>query len=208
MKQKYALEENEKRARAAGISLPISIKHSVEVCSFIRNKKLESAMEQLREVVAGKRAVPYKRYNRDLAHKKGMAAGRYPKKTCLEIIKILESVKANAEEKGLGENLVIKHVSANKASTPWRYGRHRRRKAKRTHITVVVEEFEERREKKEVLKKKKQEKTEKKIEKKKEEKKHVKAIDVADNKNKKIKDNNKNDKNKKPITKNQDAKND
>ena len=130
MKQRYTLENSEKRARATGFSLPISTKHSVEVCNFIRNKKLDTAISYLRDVVAGKMAIPYKRYKRDLGHKKGFAAGRYPKKTCEEIIKLLESTKANAEDKGLGENLVIKHISASKASRPWRYGRHRRRKAK------------------------------------------------------------------------------
>nr|AJS13023.1 large subunit ribosomal protein L22 [uncultured archaeon] len=148
MKQRYALEKNENMACATGLSLPISTKHSVEICSFIRNKKLETAIAQLKEVAAGKRAVPYKRYNRDLAHKRGMAAGRYPQKACKEIIRLLESVKANAEDKNLGESLVIKHISASGASAPWHYGRQRRRKTKRTHIKVVVEELEEKREEK------------------------------------------------------------
>lgn len=164
MKQGYALKDSEKRARAAGLSLPISTKHSVEVCSFIRNKKLDLAIKQLKEVVDGKRAIPYKRYTRDLGHKKGMASGRYPKNTCKEIIKLLESVKANAEDKGLGENLVIKHISANSASRPWHYGRKRRRKTKRTHIKVILEEVEEKERRSEgrVVKKKKEEREEKK----------------------------------------------
>lgn len=160
MKQRYALKDSEKRARATGLSLPISTKHSVEVCNFIRNKKLDIAISQLRDVVAGKIAIPYKRYKRDLSHKKGLAAGRYPKKTCEEIIKLLESVKANAADKGLGQGLVIKYISASKASRPWRYGRHRRRKAKRTHIKVIVEEVEEKERKRKVKEKKREEEKE------------------------------------------------
>ena len=55
--------------------------------------------------------------------------------------KILKSAEANAQYKGLNSaNLFIKHVSAQKGPTTHHYGRHRGRKAKRTHIEIVLEE--------------------------------------------------------------------
>jgi len=152
----------EHAAKAVGISLPISRKTSVEVCAFIRNKSLDKAKALLQAVIDKKIAVPFKRYNRDVGHKKGrIAAGRYPQKTCKEIFKLLESVEANAQFKGLNTaNLVIKSIIANAASRPWHYGRQRRRKMKRTNIEIVVEER--------AVKEKKEEKVEKKEAKKKE----------------------------------------
>lgn len=129
-------------AKVAGISLPISTKHSIEICNFIRNKNLSKARDLLKEVIELKKTIPFKRFTGDVGHKKGkIGPGRYPKKASIEIIKLLNTAEANAQFKGLNtSNLVIKHICANKASTPWRYGRQRRRKMKRTHVEIIVEE--------------------------------------------------------------------
>jgi len=128
-------------AKAIGKDLPISTKHSVELCNFIRGKKISEAKRLLIAIKNKKTAVPFKRYNSDMPHRVGMAAGRYPVKAMTFVLNILESAEANAAEKGLGaENLRIKHICAHQASRPWRYGRQGRRKARRTHIEVVVEE--------------------------------------------------------------------
>ncbi len=140
MAYKYSTELKENNAKALGRSLPISTKHSVEVCSFIRGKNLHKAKALLGEVIAGRRPIPYKRYNSGLPHRKGIGPGRYPIKACEEILEILNSVEANAQFKGLGVNdLIIKHVSAKRGPTTMHFGR-RRRKAKRTNIEIVVEE--------------------------------------------------------------------
>jgi large subunit ribosomal protein L22 len=153
----------EHTAKAVGRSLPISTKMSVEICTFIRNKNIAKAKNLLQAVIDKKTAVPFKRYNHDVGHKKGnIAAGRYPKKACEGILKLLEAVEANAQFKGLNTaNLVIKNILANIASRPWHYGRQSRRKMKRTNIEVVVEEkaIKEKEEKK-TEKPKKEKKTE------------------------------------------------
>jgi len=149
----------ENTAKAFGRALPISKKSSVEICAFIRSKALDKAKILLQAVIDKKIAVPFKRHNKDVGHKKGkIAAGRYPEKACKEILKMLESVEANAQFKGLNTaNLVIKSIIANSASRPWHYGRQSRRKMKRTNIEIVVEERAVKKEEKVEKKKSKKE---------------------------------------------------
>ena len=131
-------------ARVVGRSLPISTKFSIEVCAFIRNKKTSEAKKLLSQVITGKKAIPFKRFNKDLSHKPKIGPGRYPIKVIEEVIDLLDSVEANAQFKGLNTaNLQITHINAHLASRPWHYGRQRRRKSKRTHIEVVVQEKRE-----------------------------------------------------------------
>ncbi len=141
---RYATKtEKEKNAKAVGLALPISTKHCVEICNYIRGKRVEDAIHILEQVLDKKHAIPYKKYKRDLAHRKGIGPGRYPEKTCKEIIKVLKSASANAQYKGMGvSNLYIKHICAHLASRPWHYGRKSRRKMKRSHVEVVLEERE------------------------------------------------------------------
>ena len=128
-------------ARAIGMTLPISFKQSVEICRFITNKSVNDAKKILHNVTEEKLAIPFKKFNFDLGHKKNIGPGRYPEKASKEIIKLIENVEANAQFKGLNtSSLVITHISAHKASKSWHYGRKSRRKMKRTNIEIVVEE--------------------------------------------------------------------
>lgn len=128
-------------ARAVGMALPISFKQSVEICNFIENKNISDAKKMLQNVVEKKSAIPFKRYNWDLGHKKKMGPARYPEKASKQFINLIEAVEANAQFKGLNtSNLVIAHVSAHKASKAWHYGRKSRRKMKRTNVEIIVEE--------------------------------------------------------------------
>jgi len=143
MRHSYSTKKYDKEnmARVLGRSLPISTKFSIEICNFIKNRTTAEAKDILKKVVEGKKAIPFKRFNSDLSHKRGIGAGRYPKKPAQEIAGLIESVEANAQFKGLNtSNLYIKHICAHLASRPWRYGRQRRRKTKRTHVEIIVEE--------------------------------------------------------------------
>ena len=141
MAYKYSTGIGENCAKAVGMALPISRKQSIMVCNFIRNKNVKLAKKLLAEVIDLKRAVPFTRFNDDMGHKAGMAAGRYPVKACKNILKIVESAEANAQFKGLSTaDLTIRHASAQKGPDTWHYGRHIRRRAKRTHIEIVLEE--------------------------------------------------------------------
>ena len=138
---KYATKfDNEKMARAQAVGLPISLKQSAEICSFIRNRKYSVALQLLEKVTEMKVAVPYHKFNRGgTGHRKGMGAGRYPIKATGYIIKLLKSVHSNASNKGLDvSNLVIKAALVKQGARTPRYGRKRGRTAKRTHIELVV----------------------------------------------------------------------
>ncbi len=128
-------------AIANGINLGISTKTSVEVCRFVRGKTTENAKKILQRVIEKKQAVPYKRYLKEIPHRKGkIATGRYPLKTSKTILDLIKTAESNAQNKGMSSKLIITHISAHKGETQSRYGRKMGRKAKRTHINIVVEE--------------------------------------------------------------------
>ena len=132
---------SEHMAKAMGKALPISLKQTVEVCNFIRGKRVSDAKEILKKVSEKKIAVPFKRFNMDLGHKKKIGAGRFPVKTSKELIKLLEAAEANAQFKGLNtSNLTIMHICSQKGGKSWHFGRKRRRQMKRTNVEVIVEE--------------------------------------------------------------------
>lgn len=132
-------------AKASGLFLPISAKHSIEICSFIRDKSLIKAKQMLEDVIAFRRAVPFKRFKCDMGHKKGpIAAGRYPIKACSEILRLLKSAEANAVNKGLKlENLFVALIMANLGPRNPRHGRKGNVVSKRAHVCVVLEERQE-----------------------------------------------------------------
>ncbi|MEK6835050.1 MAG: 50S ribosomal protein L22 [Nanoarchaeota archaeon] len=129
-------------------NLGISTKKSIEIANFIRHKNLENAKKMLKSVIEMKQAVPYKRHNKDIPHRPGMMAGRYPIKTCEVILKLLDSVKANAQNKGLSSNLVISEIVANQGNKQMHSTMKGRMKMKRTHLRIVVKEIEKKETKK------------------------------------------------------------
>jgi len=136
-------------ARAFGRNMPVSTKQSVEICKWIRGKNTVKAKKMLENVMKMKEAVPFTRFNKDMGHKKGkIAAGRYPIKTSEHILNLIKSAEINAQAKGLGQNLILKEIIANRGSGTQRYGRKRGVSAKRTHVEVILEEIKEKREKK------------------------------------------------------------
>ncbi|MGE9811307.1 50S ribosomal protein L22 [Ferroplasma acidiphilum] len=118
----------EKHARAQVKETDISMKDAVNVAHFIRNMDLEAAKNALNLVVEKKMAVPYFRYLDSVSHRKGIGPGRYPVKAVKSFQKLLDDVSANAEFKGLTDDLKIFHISASKGRmikkfTPKAYGR-------------------------------------------------------------------------------------
>ena len=124
-------------------NLRISTKFSVEIGKFIIKKNLQTAKKMLEEVILIKQAVPMKKYKKEVPHKVGMAAGRYPVKASEAVLMLLKSVESNAEEKGLAtEKLIISEFITGKGTNQMHQGRHRGRSMKRTHIKIVVRESE------------------------------------------------------------------
>ena len=130
-------------ARAIVLSSPISRKFGIEICNSIRKKHVEDAKKILMNAVEKKEAIPFRKFIKDLGHKKKIGPGRFPVKASKEILKLIENVEANAQFKGINTaKLHIRYICVNKGPTSWHYGRQSRRKMKRTHIEIVVEEKE------------------------------------------------------------------
>jgi large subunit ribosomal protein L22 len=137
-------------AKAKANELNMSPKHSIEIAGFIRHKRVNDAIAYLNEVIKLKKAIPFRYFNRNVAHKRGLPgnwdAGRYPVKASKEYIRILESVKKNAEYLGLdAENLEIIHASANrgraqKAFFPRAMGRASPKVRESVNIEIIVRE--------------------------------------------------------------------
>ncbi len=135
------MKTNTNQAIINGMSLPISTKNSIEMCNFIRGRSLKSAVSLLNEILVMKRAMPVRRFDKDRGHKRGIGPGRYPLKLCKVFLVLFDSVKSNAEQKGLNtENLIITIAKANKAEQRYRSGRKGRVKMKNTHVYLEVEE--------------------------------------------------------------------
>lgn len=142
MKLNYSIEPvPEKTAKAIGKELPISRKHAHEISSAIRGMKIDIARGFLEDVSNLKRAVPYKRFTRNVPHRRGMCTGRYPQKAAKEFLKVLTNVESNARYKGLdSENMRIIHVATKKGHTyRGRFPRAQGRATPKDHETVSVE---------------------------------------------------------------------
>jgi len=141
----------EKTAKASGRELRVSPKHAREVCKTIKGMKLDRAKDYLRQVILKKKAVPFRRFNKKMGHRKGLDhafSGRYPVKAATQILMVLEGAEANAEYKGLDlERLRIMHASAYpgmkiKRFIPRAFGRSSPRFNTLSHVELVLEEME------------------------------------------------------------------
>jgi large subunit ribosomal protein L22 len=129
--------------RVAGRNMQFSHKAGRELAAFIKGKKVNAVMKILENVANLKQVVPYKRYKRDIAPKKGVGPGRYPVKAALAVIKLLKNLKGAAKLKGLDlEKLTIIHAAALKGPKRRRYGRSSGLKRKNTHFELVAKEIE------------------------------------------------------------------
>jgi len=104
-----------------GMELHISPKAAREICRTLRGMRANFARTYLEDVIALKRAVPFKRYRRNVAHRHGLVkadAGRYPEKAAKAVLVVLENALANAEYKGLeADKMRIYHAGTLKGRT-------------------------------------------------------------------------------------------
>ena len=105
----YQSESGVSVARARGIELPMSPKKTYEVLNAIRGLPVERARHLLEEVVALRRAVPFRRYNQETAHHRGRGPSRYPRKVAEHVLAVLQNAEQNAEYEGMdAERLYVK----------------------------------------------------------------------------------------------------
>jgi large subunit ribosomal protein L22 len=143
--------QGEEFARAKAHEVDISPKHAIEIARFIRRMNADEAIQYLEQVVALKKAIPFRRFNRKVAHKRGLtkaSGGRYPEKAARAYLRVLASVKKNAEYTGLdAANLKIVHVAANRGRgfdsfMPRAMGRATPKRRERVNIEIIVKEVE------------------------------------------------------------------
>ncbi len=154
VKENYQIDlgNNEaKIAKARHANAVASIKFSTEIAREIKGKRLDWALKWLNRVLAREDYIPLRVYHKKVPHRKGDSksfgkAGRYADKTVKVFLKLLQSVKANADVKGLdADNLMIMHTFV---SMGFRRVSHqakgkisgKMRQAKAAHIEVVVRE--------------------------------------------------------------------
>jgi len=145
----YAVTEfdPESSARTSGRDLPISPKAAREICAAIRWMSLTEAENFLEDVIKKKRPVAFKRHKKEVPHRRGLQgwyAGRYPVKAAREILKVLRSLKANAEDNDLDvEELKITHAATQRGMKvrgiiPRSFGRSSPYNQQLTHVELVA----------------------------------------------------------------------
>ncbi len=119
---KYSLN---KELRSAEIvlgqqsNINASYKDLSAVCSAIRYKPYEQAMDVLERITEGE-PVEFKRHNKGMGARPelGGKKGRTPAKCAKAVMKVLVNAGSNAASKGMDrESLVVVHASANKVFT-------------------------------------------------------------------------------------------
>lgn len=139
-----------KHVRSALREKDISHKHAREVALAIRGMSIEDAREFLENVIARQIAVPYRRYNNEVAHRSnirdGFFAGRFPKKTSKEFLKLLDNLESNGEYKGMDlDRLKIVSAVVHKGTklerfTPRAMGRSSPKIDTLVHVELVAQE--------------------------------------------------------------------
>ena len=148
---RYSIEprDEEKVAKASLRESSISYKHAVEIARELRGMLVDEAKKYLEDVMAMKRAIPFKRYNKKVPHRRGLYkwhSGRYPVKAAKYFLKLLDNLENNAEYKGLDTSrLRIIHCIALKGRKREKYiqrayGRSSPYFNYLTHVEVIARE--------------------------------------------------------------------
>ena len=126
----------------------ISHKHAREVAVAIKGLSIEKARDYLQAVVSKDRAIAFRRFKNQVGHKAdpGMMSGRYPQKTAIEFIKVLDNLESNAEYKGMDlDRLKIVNATVHKGVIVKRFipramGRATPKNNVMTHVELVAQE--------------------------------------------------------------------
>ena len=136
-------------AAARGTGLNISPKAAREVCKALKGMDLEKAKNYLGRVIKMDQAVPFKRHDGKVGHRrgKGMSTGRYPVKTAAAILKVIESAGNNGEAIHIDiENWRILHIASARGTSfesrfPRARGRATPKMRESANVEVVLEEI-------------------------------------------------------------------
>ncbi len=139
--------DKDKSALASKRDVPISFKKTREVCHAIKGMTLTKAREYLERVEAFKEPVPFKRFKKKQAHRRGtgFGPGRWPVKSVVVVKSLLKDIENNAEYKGLDvDKCRIIHCAVNKSrlvsrkNIPRAFGRSSPYYNERIHIEMAI----------------------------------------------------------------------
>lgn len=147
----YAFQnyDNSKHVRASIREKGISHKHAREIAVALKGLSIEKARDYLNAVVSLQRAVPFRRYKKQVGHRSdpGVMSGRYPQKAATEFVKLLDNLESNAEYKGMDlDRLKIINATVNrgviiKRFIPRAMGRATPKNNVLTHVELVAQEL-------------------------------------------------------------------
>ena len=133
------------RARISGVNA--SYKDLCEVCTNVRGKDTEYALNFLVDAAEMKKAILFLRHNHGKGHRRelGGKKGGFPIKSVKIVLGVVESAFANANKLGLGQTKIA-HIMANKQHTYPRMSPKGRRivhNYETAFVEVVLEEVQE-----------------------------------------------------------------
>ncbi len=136
----YSIKDmNETRAHACIRDVPVSYKVATMIGKRIKGMPAEKAIRFLQDVQTTKQAVPYTKWNDSVGHRPGsLGPGRYPMKAAKLFEGLVKNAVANAEDKGIGKDVMVEVVCAQQASRPFHNGTKGRYHFKRSHVELVV----------------------------------------------------------------------
>ncbi|CAG0919011.1 unnamed protein product [Notodromas monacha] len=153
---RYAREPDNatKSCKARGSNLRVHFKNTRETAQAIKKMPLHRALKYLKNVVAHKECVPFRRFNGGVgrcaqAKAWNTTQGRWPKKSAEFLLQLLKNAESNAYYKGLErDHLVIDHIQVNRAPKMRRrtyraHGRINPYMSSPCHIEVILTEKEQ-----------------------------------------------------------------
>lgn len=106
----------DKTVRAMAREIDVSPKFSRELCRAVVGLKLDRAKNLMEDVMNKKKPIPYRRHRKERGHRRGAGGpGGFPVKIARHVLRLLESLEANAEFKGLApSDIKITHAFVQK----------------------------------------------------------------------------------------------
>jgi len=153
---KYSTEpENPtKSCKARGSYLRVHFKNTRETAQAIKKMHIRKANRYLKDVVAKKQIIPFRRFSGGVGRKAqakahGCSQGRWPIKSAEFLLQLLKNAESNADVKGLDvDSLVIDHIQVNRAPYMRRrtyraHGRINPYMSSPCHIEMILSEKEQ-----------------------------------------------------------------
>merc|ERR1712221_50113 len=153
---KYSTEpENPtKSCKARGSYLRVHFKNTRETAQAIKKMHIRKANRYLKDVVAKKQIIPFRRFSGGVGRKAqakahGCSQGRWPIKSAEFLLQLLKNAESNADVKGLDvDSLVIDHIQVNRAPYMRRrtyraHGRINPSMSSPCHVEMILSEKEQ-----------------------------------------------------------------